>query len=158
MAVVFIRVYLWLFWRSQRSDDLTIFIFCESLQRFGADVSLRGQSEHRCGVGFIIRRFHHANHVVAAQGEINLLHLNAGFFEGLPACIKSLGTRADAANALLCPFEQSYVSWHMFLLFGVRRQSVAATALWILLIARGCHYSSKAPSSLRSAGALQIKS
>src|SRR5256885_9641978 len=39
--------------------------------------------------------------------------------------------------------------------FGVRRQSEAATALWIYLCIRDSALS-KAPSPLRSAGALQI--
>src|SRR5207245_898910 len=96
------------------------------------------KTENSLRVSFIIGRFDHADQIVATHRKVNIFHLESSLLERFAAGIESLGARSDFRDSLLRPLQQRNVSWHggspFPFLFGVRRQSKAATALWI-----NCH-------------------
>src|SRR5260370_4929865 len=96
----------------QRADNLSIFAFAESLQRFGADVSLRRQADNCLRIAFIIRRIDYANEVVPAHRQVCILDFDSALLEGFASGVEPARTIFDARNSLLRPVEQCNVSWH----------------------------------------------
>src|SRR5215471_20114948 len=58
---------------SQRTDDSSILILSESLQRLSADVSLRAESERGLRVSLVVRRLDDGDQVVSAHCQVSIL-------------------------------------------------------------------------------------
>src|SRR5207245_6123533 len=83
---------------SQRIYDLPTLIFAERLERLGADISLRTESEHTSGVSLVIRSFDYADEIVAAHRQKSLFDLHSGFLEAFLAGVEPGRTTFDCRD------------------------------------------------------------
>src|SRR6185295_2532355 len=115
----------------KRADDSSILVLGKRLERLSADAPLRTESKHGLSISLVVGRFYHGDQIVSAHSQVSVLQLRAGFCESLASRIESLSTIFNVGDSLTRPFQKRNVSWHGFSFFGVRRQSQAATALWV---------------------------
>jgi hypothetical protein len=65
----------------QRGDDLAILVFLEGAERFGADISLRGESQGNFREGFVAWKLNDCDRIILADGQVKTRHLTTSGFK-----------------------------------------------------------------------------
>src|SRR5689334_15626607 len=99
---------------SERSDDASILVLSERLERLSADVTLSAESKGGFRVSFVVGRLYDRYQIVTAHRQVSILQFHARFCKSRAACIQSLSAIFNVSDSLIRPFQERNVSWHGF--------------------------------------------